>query len=169
MKLPITRRGLARLAEQIEAQHARVKQVGAEVGAEAGANCDWHDNFGFEDARRRLEMESTRLRELQQRWQCLQLTEALEQNEVVALGTTVRLSMSGRELEYTVAGVGEGDAKRGILSADAPLVQAIMGLSEGDEAEFGGGSNAQRIEILQILPPSHRYVVLFSDKAKKQP
>src|SRR5947209_6402122 len=100
MKFPITRRGLARLAGEIETQQQRVRRVGAEVGSEAGANCDWHDNFGFEDARRRLEIESTRLRELRDRLQSCQLTEPVEQCETVALGTTVRLSFGEQEVEY---------------------------------------------------------------------
>ncbi len=163
MKLPITRRGLARLAQEIEAQQTRVKEVGAEVGAEAGPNCDWHDNFGYEDARRRLELESTRLRELQRRLQSAQLAAVREQNEVVALGTTVRLLIGERELEYTIAGIGESDASRGIVSAEAPLVQAIMGLSEGDEVDFGGGSASRHAEIIKILPPSYRYSLLYPD------
>lgn len=163
MKLPITRRGLARLTQEVEAQQARVKEVGAEVGAEAGPNCDWHDNFAFEDARRRLELESTRLRDLQQRLHSVQLAEVREQHKVVALGTTVRLLIGEREVEYTIAGIGEGDAPRGIVSADAPLVQAIMGLSEGDEFHFGGGSTSRHAEIIKILPPSYRYSLLDPD------
>jgi transcription elongation GreA/GreB family factor len=157
VRLPITRRGLARLAQEIATQEQKVRRVGAEMGAEAGANCDWHDNFGYEDARRRLELESTRLRHLQNRIQHTKLATVIEQNETVALGTTVQLVLDGRELEYTVAGVGEGEAGRGFLSADAPLVQAILGLRVGDETDLRRGPTRQHIEVVRILPPSHRY------------
>src|SRR5947199_2849109 len=111
-----TREGLDMKQRQLKAQEAKVRDIGKEAGEEAGMNCDWHDNFGYEDAKRRLEMESTTLQKMREEITGAQILTIQEQSERVAIGVTVELTVDGESKVFTIGAYGESDPNNGLIS-----------------------------------------------------
>lgn len=152
---------------QITSQQSKVRTTGREAGDEAGVNCDWHDNFGYEDAKRRLEQESERLQKLIQAILGCEIIEVREQNERVAIGVTVRgtrynkYDESEEAFEITIGAFGESLPIEGLVSYNAPVVSCLMGMAKGDLVEnVTIAGKKYDIEISEILPPSFRYAML---------
>jgi transcription elongation factor GreA len=163
MAKQLTKFGLAILRSAIAKQDARARAAGAEIGEAAGANCDWHDNFAYEDALRRHEMESSRLAQLVATLSNAELIEVQEQARVVAVGTTVDLLSNGERKSFTIGGSQEESPDKKLISLESPMARAIVGLHEGDTTEFRIGPRLVEIKIETIHPPSARYHALMSD------
>lgn len=67
----------------------------------------------------------------------------------IGIGSRVRFCLSGSERSFTIVGHDEADGEARIGYA-APLARAMMGLEEGDVADFQGRTDA--IEILAVEP-----------------
>lgn len=152
-----TRKGLELRKKLIKAQEQKVKAIGKEAGEEAGISCDWHDNFGYEDAKRRLEMESVTLRKLREEVGSAQVIEVEEQSEKVYIGVTVRTHIGGEEKEYTIGAYGESDPNNGMITYISPLGRSLLGMQVGDSKIVNIGGKAVEVEVDEIFPPSYRY------------
>lgn len=69
----------------------------------------------------------------------------------VGFGSRVRFSLNGAERTIDIVGGDEADPTAGRLAFTAPLARALMGLFEGDLADFAGTPDA--IEILAVEFP----------------
>jgi transcription elongation factor GreA len=163
-----TREGLEMKQRQVKAQEAKVREIGKEAGDEAGLNCDWHDNFGYEDAKRRLEMEATMLGQLREDLNGAQILTIDEQNDKVAIGVTVMALMSSDEKTITIGAYGESDPANGLIAYTSPLGRALLGMRTGDTKRVQIGGKPVEIEVLEIMPPSHMYRALISRLVEQQ-
>ena len=68
----------------------------------------------------------------------------------VRFGATVELKQDGRPVSFQIVGVDEADVKANKLAFTAPIVQAVMGLYEGETARFDLGGEARRLEVVSI-------------------
>lgn len=148
----------------------KAQGTGKEVGAEAGVNCDWHDNFGFEDARRRLEMDSKRVQELTASLSDAQIVDAVEQSVRVAIGNTVGyLEDDEFEKEVTIGAWGESNPSAGLITYQSPLGKALLGARIGDTRTANLGGKTKNLEVTDIMPPSSKYrdlvKAVFEEKA----
>lgn len=157
MTIIFTPIGHAKFLARINEQQQRVKLVGSEVGEEAGINCDWHDNFGYEDARRRLDQESKRLAEMMNIAQAATINEVADQAEVVAVGSTVEFEVDGRAKTLTIGGYGETDPQNGLVSYDSPIARPMMAARVGDTIEVVQAGKRLTFEVISILPPEAKY------------
>jgi transcription elongation GreA/GreB family factor len=66
----------------------------------------------------------------------------------VGFGTRVQIRMNGADRTIDIVGGDESDPATGRLAFTAPLARAIMGLGEGDFADFAGKADA--IEVLKV-------------------
>lgn len=151
--LIFTRTGLHKHQRRLEEAHRRVNAAGKEVGEEAGLACDWHDNFGYEEARRRLEEASELARRISEDLSRARVVEPVMQDEIVAIGTTVVLDVDGAVLTYRIAGYGETDLPKGVVSYDAPLIQKVLGAHVEDERVFRLAGKDCVVTVLEIKPP----------------
>lgn len=142
---------------------------GFEVGEAAGMNCDWHDNAGFDEARRALEFNSRRLQDVRAALREVVLITLNEQANSVRIGSTVKVTtidVDGNEerREFTIGAYAETDAKLGLIAYDSPMASALMGQQVGGETLEGVrvGNKVLDITINEILPPSARYTSLIS-------
>jgi transcription elongation GreA/GreB family factor len=69
----------------------------------------------------------------------------------IGFGSRVVLRLNGAERTIYLVGGDEADPANGRLAFTAPLARALMGLAEGDFADFAGKSDA--IEVLAVAFP----------------
>jgi transcription elongation factor GreA len=157
-----TEDGLALKRRQIVLQEAKVRAIGKEAGEEAGISCDWHDNFGYEDATRRLQMESEILARMKEDISGARLVAVQEQNRTVRIGVTVLVIMGAQEKEITIGGYGESDPENGLISYSSPIGRALLGMELGDSRTVEIAGKQIGVEVQEISPPSYRYQRLIS-------
>jgi transcription elongation factor GreA len=151
MEKHFTRQGLDLKQRQLKLQEDQ------EAGQEAGINCDWHDNFGYEDAKRRLELESSILAALRDEVAGARIISIEEQSETVKIGVTVQILLGGDERSYTIGAFGESAPSSGLISYTSPLGRILFGMHPGDTKRAQLGGKNVEIELVRIYPPSYRY------------
>jgi len=163
MRNLFTQKGLNLRLRQIKAQEQKVKAIGQEAGDAAGANCDWHDNFAYEDAKRRLEMESAHLQRLRDEISVAQLITVEEQSERISIGVTVEVSIDNKMKEFTIGAYGESDPDIGLISYNTPLAKNLLKMELGDSERINIGGKFLLIEVEAVHPPSYRYDALIEN------
>ena len=66
----------------------------------------------------------------------------------VGIGSTVTFTLRGKRQTMTITGHDEADPARGKIAFASPLARALLGLSAGDFADFGGAEES--IEINEV-------------------
>ena len=169
MPLYFTEPGLNSLQEREKKMAALVRSSGAEVGDAAGMNCDWHDNAGFDEAKRALEFNSRRLQEIRAALGQALLVTLTEQANSVRIGSTVFVTLIDKngdeeEKEFTIGAYAETDTKLGLIAYDSPMATAMIAQEVGVTLErVKMGNKVLDITINKILPPSARYIQLISE------
>lgn len=158
-----TKQGLELKLRQIKIQEEVVRATGREVGQEAGINCDWHDNFGYEDAKRRLELESSILATLRDEVAGAQVIAVEEQSEKVKIGVTVKVLLNGEERWFTIGAYGESDPANGLISYTSPLSRILLEMEPGDSQRAMVGGRTTEVQLESIFPPSYRYRRLIAE------
>jgi transcription elongation GreA/GreB family factor len=161
-----TQQGLELRYKRIKAQEEKVKSIGKEAGEAAGISCDWHDNFAYEDAKRRLEMESMALQKMREEVSGAQIISVKQQSDQVAIGVTVKLTVNGEKKEYTIGAFGESDPAKGLISYDTPLARSLLKLEVGDTKAVKIGGKLVEVEVEEIHSPSYRYHTLIAELAR---
>ena len=68
----------------------------------------------------------------------------------VGIGTAVTFTLRGKQQTMTITGHDEAAPAHGKIAFSSPLARALLGLSSGDVADFGGEEEA--IEINDVRP-----------------
>ena len=166
MKKYFTTKGIELFRRRIERQRQRALNAQRETGAAAGDSCDWHDNFGYEEARRRSEMEANTLNRLSAAADGAIIFDPPEQDVAVRIGNTVRFMSHGDVKEVTIGAYGEVDIDHGLVSYESPLASSLLGKRKGDVVNLEKG---EQIFVESILPPSYRYRTLIESLVEKEP
>jgi len=67
---------------------------------------------------------------------------------VAGIGSRVGFTLRGKQQAMTITGHDEADPAHGKIAFSSPLARALLGLSAGDFADFGGEEEA--IEIIEV-------------------
>lgn len=70
----------------------------------------------------------------------------------VAFGARVAFRLAGSLRTIDIVGDDEAEPAAGRIAFSAPLVRAMMGLCEGDFADFGGRADAVEIMAVEPIP-----------------
>lgn len=68
----------------------------------------------------------------------------------VRVGTTVTVSVNGKEKEFTIVGSNEADPLAGKISNESPIGQSLLGAKAGDHVEVETPSGTTVYEVLRI-------------------
>lgn len=158
-----TKAGLKLKQGQLKIQEDKVKTVALEVGFEAGPNFDWHDNFGYEEAKRKLELESSILGNLREELLEAVLVEVEEQDEIIKIGNTVEIIISDQEKTITIGAFGETNAVSGLITYTSLLGKTLLNMNLGESKNTQIGGKILDIKVKQIFPPSHSYYALIAE------
>ncbi|MET0245383.1 MAG: GreA/GreB family elongation factor [Sphingomonas sp.] len=72
------------------------------------------------------------------------------QDDVVGIGSRVRIRLAGKERAIDVVGHDEADPAADRIAFQAPLARALIGAEAGEKVDFNG--KAEAIEILETTP-----------------
>lgn len=142
--ISLTAEGKKELEKELE-DLIKNRPVIAEKIATARAFGDLSENEEYSSARNEQKMAEGRILEIQDILKNAKIIRA-GKKDVVGLGTTVRINLGGREVEYALVGPTEANPLEGKISNESPIGKAIAGCRVGDEKEFNG----KKVVILEI-------------------
>lgn len=135
---------------QFQQLQEEFKDAWKAIGEAAGINCDWHDNFAFDDAQRSFEVIWEKIKKVTEiLGKAIVINERLEQEQVVAIGKKITILINGTEEQEFVIG-GYQTPIKGYVSYNAPLVKPLIGKIIWDTEEVYINGQMKEIEILNI-------------------
>ncbi len=152
-KIPITRKGLERLREEL--RHILTVERPRNIKAieEARSHGDLNENAEYHAAKERQSLLSAKINELEM---AINRSEVIEIDELsgerIVFGAKVELESlaNGRKVTYQLMGPYESDPDSGKISVTSPLGKALIGKEEGDIVKIKTPGGIQEFEILEI-------------------
>lgn len=149
----LTAVGKARLEQELAyLKTEKMQQIADEMGR-AIAEGDLRENAGYDEARRAMWQNNSRIAELEDILSRVQIVES--GNGVpteVQLGVTVELETpSGQRMSVTMVGSHEADVFSGKISNESPLGQALMGKKVGDEVQVKSPKGSQTYVVVELV------------------
>ena len=157
MQIFFSKKGLELKKIQIAAQENKIKTLQKEAADAAGVSYDWHKTFGYEKATRQAEIELESLAKLRREIKDGKIIEPEEQMQKVTNGTTVKLLLGEKEVEFTIGAYGETNPSNGLISYTSPLANNLLEMSVGDFKTVSLGNKQVVVTIKEIFPPSYKY------------
>lgn len=140
----LTKAGKAELEQELADLVAQRPAI-AERIATARAFGDLSENQEYTDARAEQKMVENRILEIQETLKNAVLIRTKKTDKVV-IGTTVKISMGGKEFTYTVVGPVEANPLEGRISHESPIGKELLGRKVGDDFTF----NSKKVKIKSI-------------------
>ena len=147
-KFRLTSVGVHELKTELEFLIAKRADL-AEAIRSARELGDLSENAEYQSARADQEKSETRVSEIEN---ILANVEVIKKptGGKVQLGSTVKLSASGKTKEFQVVGTVEADPLSGKISDESPIGQALLGKVEGDSVEISTPSDSTTYKIVSI-------------------
>jgi len=148
----LTAEGKQRLEEELNYRKSvKVQQIAEEMGR-AIAEGDLRENAGYDEARRAMWDNNSRIGELEDilgRVQIVQSGKGIPRE--VVIGVTVELETSaGQRMSLIMVGSHESDVFSGKISNESPLGTALMGKKVGDEVLVKGPKGNQTYVVVEL-------------------
>ena len=153
-KIPITRKGLERLREELHHILTVERPRNIKAIEEARSHGDLNENAEYHAAKERQSLLSAKINELEM---AINRSEVIEIDELrgerIVFGTKVQLESlaNGQKVTYQLMGPYESDPESGKISVTSPLGKALIGKEEGDIVKINTPGGTQEFEVLEIL------------------
>lgn len=132
----LTPAGYAELEKEL-AELVAERPAIAERIATARAFGDLSENQEYTDARAEQKNVENRILEIEETLKNAVLIKTKKTDKVI-IGSTVVISMAGKEFTYTVVGPVEANPLEGKISHESPIGKELLGRKVGDTFEFNG-------------------------------
>jgi transcription elongation factor GreA len=149
---PMTPKGLEKLREELRLAKAERPKL-AQVILEAREHGDLSENAEYHAAKERQSFLEGRIRDLEAKiGQAEVIDPSKLRGDRVVFGATVTLADgdSGDEVQYTIVGEDEADAKQGRISISSPVARALIGHTVGDEVKVRVPGGLRTYEIADV-------------------
>lgn len=111
---------------------------------------DFSENAAYQLAKGRLRGINQRILETEDHLKFAKIISRSRKTGTVELGSTVTISLLGKEQTFTVLGPTEANPSKGIISFKSPLGAVIMGKCIGDKVLFQQGKKNTEVTIVRI-------------------
>jgi len=145
----ITKEGFEKLKKELdELKNVRRKEIAEriEIAKDMG---DLNENAEYHEAKDEQGFVEGRIAELE-----IMLPNAViierGNDGCIGVGNTVRVSVKGKEKEYTIVGANEADPIVGRISNESPLGQAFIGKRAGDTVEVTAPSGKLLYHVISF-------------------
>ena len=152
--IPLTRRGADKLKEELTRlktvdRHAVILAI-----SEARAQGDLSENAEYEAAKDKQGFIEGRIQEIEGKLAAAQIIDpsTLNAEGRVVFGSTVEIEdlESGTRTAYQIVGDDEADIKASKISVNSPIARALIGKSEGDQAEVQAPGGIRSFEVVAV-------------------
>ncbi len=148
----LTPAGLKKLQDELQELRTEGRRRAAQRIRDAKALGDVRESGEYEDAKDFQGFIEGRIRELENMLADVQIIQ--EENnggEVVQLGSKVRIrDEEGHEEEWTLVGSAEAEPRRGRISNESPVGQALLGRRVHETVEAQTPAGTMRLTILGV-------------------
>lgn len=137
---------LKRLREVDLIQVSKEKQACAEQG-------DLRENFGYEDAKKKLEMIQNRILAINDMLAGVQFIDELPiPGTMVSIGTTVIVldTTSNKEEQYHILGPADSNVEKHIISFQTPIAKGLMTKKVGAVTDIPLPEGSKKVKIVSI-------------------
>jgi transcription elongation factor GreA len=111
---------------------------------------DLSENAEYSSARQEQERTESRIAEIENILQNVEIIKKPKDGNKVRLGSKVVLKNNGKTKEFQVVGTVEADPLNGKISDESPIGQALMGKKEGEEVEIKTPAENSTFKITAI-------------------
>lgn len=111
---------------------------------------DLAENAEYQTARLEGERNDSRIAELENIIQNVEIIKKPRGDSKVQLGSTVKLKGGGKAKEFQVVGTVEADPLNGKISDESPIGQALLGKKEGESVEIVTPAETATYKIVDI-------------------
>lgn len=141
----LTKQGKAALEKELAELTAQRPAI-AERLATARAFGDLSENQEYTDARAEQKMVESRILEIEDTLKNAKVIRSGAHN-TVALGTSVKIELGGKEVEYSIVGPVEANPAEKRISDQSPIGKAMLGRKVGEEFTLPNGKTGKILEI----------------------
>lgn len=144
----LTQEGIDELKAELAVLIAKRTDI-AEAIRSARELGDLAENAEYQSARQEQERNESRISEVENIVQNVEVIKKPRSGGKVQLGSHVKLK-NGSEKEFQVVGTVEADPLNGKISDESPLGQALLGKAVGDQVEIKTPAESTTYKIIEI-------------------
>lgn len=145
----LTKEGVDTLQAELDSLIAKRVDI-AEAIKSARELGDLSENAEYQSARAEQEKSETRIAEIQNILQNVEIIKKPRAGSKVQLGSHVKLKAGGKTKEFQVVGTVEADPLSGKISDESPIGQALIGKQEGEQVEIKTPAETIAYKIVEI-------------------
>jgi transcription elongation factor GreB len=156
----ITPAGYRRLRDELDHLWKTERPALVQTIAWAASNGDRSENGDYIYGKKRLREIDRRIRFLSKRLESAVVVDPAQRGECdqVFFGATVTVcNRKGSETTYSIVGVDEADAGRGLISWVSPLARALLKAREGDAVSLSVPGGIEELEVMEVV---YRYITV---------
>ena len=147
----LTPEGLKKLQEELTHLRTEGRRHAAQRIKDAKAQGDVRESGEYEDAKEHQAFIEGRIRELERLLADVQIIDEVNGGDIVDLGSKVRIRDSeGFEEVWTLVGSAEADPRRGRISNESPVGQALLGRRVNETVDAQTPAGTMRLTIVEI-------------------
>jgi len=145
----LTQEGVAELNKELEAL-LEARAVIADRIKTAREFGDLAENAEYQTARQDQDRNESRISELQNILQNVQIIKKPRGDSKVQLGSTVKLKNDGKTKQFQVVGTVEADPLNGKISDESPIGRALLGKKVGESVEIKTPAESTTYKVVEI-------------------
>ena len=145
----LTQAGVKELEVELAALNAKRSDI-ADAIKTARELGDLTENAEYQSARAEQDRNETRIAEIENILQNVEIIKKPRSARQVQLGSLVKLRNDGKTKEFQVVGTVEADPLSGKISDESPIGQALIGQKVGDKVEIKASAEIVTYKIISI-------------------
>ena len=150
-KQKYTKEGYQKLVEEYEFLTKVKREEVKKAIAEARSFGDLSENSEYDEARNEQAKVESRIKELEELIQNAEISNDDDFDEdVVGLGSLVKMVVNGKEAEYSIVGSNEANPFENKISDMSAIGKSIIGKRAGDETTVQVNAGQVTIKVLEV-------------------
>ena len=152
-RVPMTSKGYQFLMDELKRLKSIERPKNVREIEEARDHGDLSENAEFHAAKERQSLLDVQIRDIEDKLARAQVIEVSKlSGDRVMFGATVSLvdGDTGDKVVYQIVGDHEAEPKNGKISISSPVARALIGKSEGDEAQVHTPTGVRTFDILSV-------------------
>jgi len=143
----LTQEGLDKLKAELVELKTKTRRELADRIELAKSMGDLSENAEYHEAKDTLGMAEARIRDIEDMLKNASVIEKEGGSDVVRVGSSVEVEVSGKKKAYKIVGSNEADPLNGLISNESPIGRAFLGQAVGTsvEVETPGGTMVYKI------------------------